>query len=276
MNVMQLRFHPSRTQRRRSALRARGEDRSCRAERTSCDWPTHHRLKPHPKRAKCARSVACSRDPLGYVDGRNLYEAYFVPNGEDPFGKCAECCCCPSGLEYKFIRDLKPNTPITTCVDQSKVGGSSYGNEFTVAVKFSNIIGSGGPCKLSWIETSSVAVGDIIPDPGTPTEQREKRAKIFEVYDDDVADTACPRRFGNAFLRDCPVTDVDRVLCIQITVSGTCESCQYSRQLFVKQVCRFEGGKPKCTITSGAADCKKAAGFTPKADPSPSEPDERR
>jgi RHS repeat-associated protein len=27
-----------------------------------------------------------SRDPIGYVDGMNLYRAYFVPNGLDPFG----------------------------------------------------------------------------------------------------------------------------------------------------------------------------------------------
>ncbi|MBA3936049.1 MAG: RHS repeat-associated core domain-containing protein [Planctomycetes bacterium] len=27
-----------------------------------------------------------SRDPLGYVDGKSLYNSYFVPNGRDPFG----------------------------------------------------------------------------------------------------------------------------------------------------------------------------------------------
>ena len=27
-----------------------------------------------------------NRDPLGYVDGMNLYEGYFIPNGIDPYG----------------------------------------------------------------------------------------------------------------------------------------------------------------------------------------------
>ncbi len=30
-----------------------------------------------------------SRDPLGYVDGMNLYRGYFVPNGLDPYGELA-------------------------------------------------------------------------------------------------------------------------------------------------------------------------------------------
>lgn len=34
-----------------------------------------------------------SRDPLGYVDGMNLYRAYFVPNGTDPTGQSPICGC---------------------------------------------------------------------------------------------------------------------------------------------------------------------------------------
>ena len=35
-----------------------------------------------------------SRDPLGFVDGMNLYRAYFVPSGVDPSGALRICCDC--------------------------------------------------------------------------------------------------------------------------------------------------------------------------------------
>ena len=40
-------------------------------------------------RARMHDSVSgrfCSRDPIGYVDGQNLYEGYFAPGGLDPLG----------------------------------------------------------------------------------------------------------------------------------------------------------------------------------------------
>ena len=33
-----------------------------------------------------------SRDPIGYVDGMNLYRAYFLPSGVDPTGLSYETC----------------------------------------------------------------------------------------------------------------------------------------------------------------------------------------
>ena len=33
-----------------------------------------------------------SRDPIGYVDGYNLYAAYFVPHGKDPYGLTVSVC----------------------------------------------------------------------------------------------------------------------------------------------------------------------------------------
>ena len=35
-----------------------------------------------------------SRDPIGYVDGMNLYRAYFVPSGFDPSGAVCIACTC--------------------------------------------------------------------------------------------------------------------------------------------------------------------------------------
>ncbi len=34
----------------------------------------------------------CSRDPIGYLDGKSLYRAYFATTGKDPFGLRKVCC----------------------------------------------------------------------------------------------------------------------------------------------------------------------------------------
>lgn len=40
------------------------------------------------------RGRFASRDPIHYVDGKNLYNAYFVPNGTDPSGLAQKFCKC--------------------------------------------------------------------------------------------------------------------------------------------------------------------------------------
>jgi RHS repeat-associated protein len=52
-----------------------------------------------------------NRDPLGYVEGQNLYQAYFAPNGYDPQGLCDESkatqacphCCYQGDGKYETI-----------------------------------------------------------------------------------------------------------------------------------------------------------------------------
>jgi hypothetical protein len=37
--------------------------------------------------AECDRLESCSKDPIGFSDGENLYRAYFIPQAMDPLGK---------------------------------------------------------------------------------------------------------------------------------------------------------------------------------------------
>ena len=65
---------------------------------TGREWDDEPRLFHY--RARMYDSIAgrfCSRDPIGYWDGQNLYRAYFAPNFTDPNGlertkTDAECC----------------------------------------------------------------------------------------------------------------------------------------------------------------------------------------
>jgi RHS repeat-associated protein len=44
----------------------------------------------------------CSKDPIGYEDGKNLYLAYFVCSRTDPAGTTCEKGCCAEGISVNF------------------------------------------------------------------------------------------------------------------------------------------------------------------------------
>jgi len=50
-----------------------------------------------------------ARDPIGYADGWNLYEAYFVPNNIDPSGKHVTFIPEDLGKNPQYV-DLDPDT----------------------------------------------------------------------------------------------------------------------------------------------------------------------
>ena len=91
----------------------------------------------------------CSRDPIGYVDGQNLYEAYFAPDGLDPLGL--------SVIEdaYYFFASLIP------C-------GS-------ISITWRISITSAGLPPPKWLLK---ALGVTIPPPGgTPSDTKNSREK---------------------------------------------------------------------------------------------------
>ena len=56
--------------------------------------------------------VFISRDPIGYIDGMNLYRAYFVPSDVDPLGGSvitgiANCRCCRGGVAFAVYGAVK-------------------------------------------------------------------------------------------------------------------------------------------------------------------------
>ena len=64
-----------RRQHRQLLPRARREDRSCMSSASRCVSARNYRLKPLPRRAASVRSVARSRDPIGYEGSPfNLHE----------------------------------------------------------------------------------------------------------------------------------------------------------------------------------------------------------
>ena len=58
-----------------------------------------------------------SRDPLGFVDGLNLYRAYFVPNMVDPSGALRICCDCRHKdlFALPFVKTIECAGLATTC-----------------------------------------------------------------------------------------------------------------------------------------------------------------
>ena len=96
MNLMQRRSVHCRQQRQHAprAPRARGAGRSCRTASLHCVSSTHRGIKRQLKRAASARSVARSRDPIGYKGSPwSLYE-YVLGRPlmmQDPSGLRGDC-----------------------------------------------------------------------------------------------------------------------------------------------------------------------------------------
>ena len=104
-----------------------------------------------------------SKDPLGVVDGPNLYRAYFVPQGVDMMGmsldiftkpdsiiekylECPRCCCCAENIVIPKhgIGDIVPNPPLYTLC----------GNFFTVIISLEYVQSLLlADCRLDWGET---------------------------------------------------------------------------------------------------------------------------
>jgi hypothetical protein len=68
------------------APRARGQRGRSGWSQNFCGNPSGKRPFERPSASQRSRLGSCSRDPIGYEDGENLYRAYFVPNSVDPEG----------------------------------------------------------------------------------------------------------------------------------------------------------------------------------------------
>jgi len=70
----------------KTSPRARGQDRSCALSALRCSKLNPHAALRERATQKDAQLGSCSRDPIGYQDGQNLYRGYFAPNNMDPSG----------------------------------------------------------------------------------------------------------------------------------------------------------------------------------------------
>ena len=127
-----------------------------------------------------------SRDPIGYVDGMNLYRGYFVPNGVDPlgldryithFGK--DCLSIHVGVAVDTWQ----------CTDDGnwvKTGAVTY--DFMVRVDYGLGIVLGALCYKGFIvRTGGLQLQNPITIPSSPCEDR----KMLQDLEDQRADPPC-------------------------------------------------------------------------------------
>ena len=229
-----------------------------------------------------------SEDPIGFVDGPNLY--VYVMNSPidlfDPSGFACEdggkCCCCPTRLKYTYVRKIVPQTNVTTCFGRPiQSGPASHGDEFKVRLSFENRVVQGlendSPCQLDWWERTSK---DVAGPGGTllhkacagwvKNADRFKElghtSKIHTDFYSRQSEFKCPTTEFGGFVtvRDCPFTGLRkkedyRLLCISIRIKNTCPDSEVGCTdvgIDLKQVCGLdEAGKPVCKLTMGRGVC---------------------
>ncbi len=168
-----------------------------------------------------------------------------------------------------LIRELNPKDVNSTCAHEPyQIAEGSYGHVFLLALTFNTHISNvQSDCDFKWFEA---ATEDTIWDDGTiiglkgrkvdnSRNPHTKNALIFENYRKDL-NKKCPSNRSSAIFHDCPVASLKRdgdarLLCIEVVVSGSCDSCPFSIIKFVKQKCRHSNGVPKCTIEYGDTPC---------------------
>ncbi len=220
-----------------------------------------------------------SVDPIFPDDGPNAY--MYVNNSPatvvDASGLCAPCCCCVTELNFKFLRNLKPNDKIDKCFGNKprQVGSTSYGNEFLVVARFANIQSTVfSQCQLEWWERSST----VVPGVGLkPCDKRKNQMGPNESgplqntfrKDQSRLSQKCPSLVDpTAFARDCPIEKLDkksnrRLLCIEVVWKSSCPNCMKTElKLYIKQVCKDSACKiesspnPICTKKDWKNYCK--------------------
>ena len=67
-------------------LRVRAHNHRYRFGAESCSKSNCHASLRKATYAECNRLESCSKDPIGYLDGSNIYRSYFAINGTDPSG----------------------------------------------------------------------------------------------------------------------------------------------------------------------------------------------
>ncbi len=212
-----------------------------------------------------------SRDPIGFLGGQNLFQAYFAPSGYDPFGKCPageKCCCCVKDVEYEDLGELKPGDDVTACFGRKTVvGSSSYGNQFLLNFKIhKKRADEEKPCTFEWWEasnkTQATKGGKVILVRGKKIEQLSRGSMISERLEKEYAKRSCPT-VGDSdllFARDCPFTRMTRasdkrLLCIEVIINGGCSDCAGPTKIYIKQKCVFRNGQPKCTLEKSNVPC---------------------
>jgi RHS repeat-associated protein len=194
----------------------------------------------------------CSRDPIGYADGTNVYQyADDMPNIKlDPAGlKC--CCCCAEKIE-----PLDENT----AKQQIKVGvGDVPGNKITLIVTISKKEVNDPEeedkhkCKIQWWEHSTRVpkhYSDLGVQPNTWVDafdlfsRNKQKTSTMNEWEDAYLKVPCPTSADTRdwiHFTDTPHTTADRVLYIVIRVLSSkhpeCKCKQPSIELsFVQKI----------------------------------------
>jgi len=93
------------------------------------------------------------RDPIGFEAGDNNWYR-FVGNSPlalvDPWGLCAETCCCVDDL---LIQDVERY--VDTTGNDMGITLSRWGHSFRVVASLTNKPGTGSKCTLEWFERST-------------------------------------------------------------------------------------------------------------------------
>ena len=121
-----------------------------------------------------------SADPLGFIDGPNLYRAYFVPNKVDPLGLTAclqRCCCCIENLDIGNVIPLTfrdTDEPVNTGNANTDLGlrHDIYGHYFELQIDagLKEVdFDPSGPCKLKWEEKLTHGTWPTFYPPGMAT-----------------------------------------------------------------------------------------------------------
>ena len=110
---MQLRKKSNRHPRPRR-IRARGAVRSCMPRPSNPDSPTPHRIKRRCTYNKNAQVGSCSRDPIGYKDGPNVYSFLHIQ---------PTVMVDPNGTDAYWVGGTTPSDHSIVCVDDHINGG---------------------------------------------------------------------------------------------------------------------------------------------------------
>ncbi len=93
----------------------------------------------------------CSRDPIGYVDGANLFASYFAMLYVDPNGLCQiNCCCCAESLLLKDGPRELNKAPIE--VDPERAPGIGHDFALDATMSFYQTDGPTYVCRAYWWE----------------------------------------------------------------------------------------------------------------------------